>query len=80
MAHSSRSKFEGKVHGPEGSTSAPPPENKVVTTCRIYEDDLELMRRHYPGGISPPIRKLVRRFADRIRRDHGKPPKGMPNE
>ncbi len=66
-------------HPIQGRAAAPPPEPKVVVTVRLYEDDVEMLRRNY-GGYGQPIRRMVRRVTDRLRRDHDIPPKGQPKE
>lgn len=63
----------------EGSRRAPPPEEKTVTTVRLYSDDVEMIQRNY-GEISVPIRRMVRKLADRLRKDHDIEPKGQPKE
>lgn len=71
------------MHPVQGKGAAPPPEPKKVTTVRLWKEDIELLERNYadsPGGISLPIRKLVRRLANQIRKDHDIPPKQIPNE
>mgnify|MGYP000347197356 CR=1 FL=1 len=64
----------------EGARAAPPPAQKQVTTVRLYQEDIELLRKHYPEGLSLPIRRVVRRFCDRLRKDNGQPVKGQPKE
>ena len=58
--------------------AAPPPEPMKSVTVRLFEDDVEELRRAYPYGISEPIRRLVRRLADKHREDAGEKPRGMP--
>jgi len=63
------------------SAAHPPPEPTVTRSIRLYEADLEELRRNYPDiGISKPIRRAVRRLADTLRKRAGEKPLGQPSE
>jgi len=77
MTKRDRSAEDYPVHG---KRVAPAPERKRVTTVRLYEADVEFLQTHYPEGVSIPIRGVVRKFCDRLRKDNDVQPLGMPKE
>lgn len=58
----------------------PPPEEKKATAVRLYKADIELLSEIYPESISHPIRRLVRKLADKHRRERGLTVIGQPAE
>jgi hypothetical protein len=61
-------------------TTVPPPEPKKQTAIRLYEADVELLSELYPESMSHPVRRLVRKLADKHRMERGLKVLGQPAE
>jgi len=64
---------------PKEST-VPPDEEKSNTALRLYQADVDLLRELYPESLSQPVRRLVRKLADKHRKERNLPVRGQPAE
>ena len=71
-----------KPEGTKPTVTIPPPEKTATITVRIYEADKDLLQDVYgpSGGMSTPVRRIIRRLADQHRKSLGWPLRGQPGE
>ena len=55
----------------------PLPEKYITRSFVVSKADIDLLQDYYGHvGLSKPVRKLIRRLADRVRLERGLPAKG----
>ena len=61
-------------------TVAPAPEKTEKVSLRLYEADMALLTEMFPGSSAQPLRRIVRKFTDNLRRERGLKVLGQPVE